>query len=139
MILKKLFILSATLFLFVELFACSIREETTTDCYTPIIENEYQFTYDTNSEYSKADFENLGVYSALAMEFGPFVFHQNADSIYTVLSLRQNGLCYVFIEYIEGTGISWYIQDVIEFPSNTVDQDFYSRILVSDYPNEILN
>jgi hypothetical protein len=109
------------------------------DYYTPIIDNNVSFTFNPHSTYIVSNFDNVGVFSSLAMEYGNMVFHQKEDSIYTVFSLNSNGLCYVFIEYIEGTGISWYIKDVIEYPSDSIDQIFYHRIFTMDYPDQIIN
>lgn len=141
------------------LFGCgseqpaSIRPE---EIVGPVIDNETVYLYNTDSKLTIEDFAGVSTLTDLQLTCGSSSIRKAEQPIYclkdangndldrenagyyTVYSLENGALCYVFLQFSPYTGTNFYVTYYVEFPSGLIDEDFYAAILQKDYPENIL-
>lgn len=120
------------------------------------VDNNTTYLYDGNSKLTIDDFAGISTLTELRLICGSSIIRKteqpifclkdsagnNLDSgnsgYYTIYSLKNNALCYVFLQFSPYTGTNYYIAYYVEYPSGRIDEDFYAAILQKDYPENIL-
>lgn len=101
--------------------------------------NDIAFNYDTNASLSIEDFDNISVVSSLYNKYPYFALRNNNNQYYTIYSLSNSRLCYVIIDYLPDTGITFAVKDYIEYPfKSESDSYIYDFLLKKDYPENLL-
>jgi hypothetical protein len=103
-----------------------------------IIDNDVNFKYDPSTQLSISDFEDINYLTELKGKIGNQVIHEFGGISYSIYSLKDKHLCYVFLRFSENTGIDCYVTSVVEYPSESIKGDFLGNILNKDNPKEIL-
>lgn len=120
------------------------------------IDNDTTYLYNGDSRLTIEDFAGVSTLTDLQLTCGSSSIRKAEQPIYclkdangndldrenagyyTVYSLENGALCYVFLQFSPYTGTNFYVTYYVEFPSGLIDEDFYAAILQKDYPENIL-
>lgn len=102
-------------------------------------DNETPYQYLSTSELTFEQISKCTSLSQIPLEYENKFFRETDDKCYAICSLEEEKLCYVFLRFSGYTGITYYIEKCVQYPSDDIDSDFYDSILEIDYPENILS
>lgn len=105
------------------------------------IDNESPYIFDENSKLTKNDFIGQPYLHVIFGKFGVVPIHRKDDNEYVVYCLEDSGLCYIFLEFNQNTGITYFVKEIIIYPNSTQEElnGLYDRICSFDYPEVLMN
>ena len=105
-----------------------------------IFSNDIVYSYDSNSKMTMKSFKGLHTITDLQNTFPIIAVRENASEYYTVYSLSENRLAYVWFKFSPDTGTTFFIKSIIEYPYTSVESEQkLSFLLEKDLPQNILN
>ena len=117
---------------------CSKTTSTIEVTNMPInIDNEFCISYDAQSQLVPEDFEDIQNITSLKIRFGNPVLRHVGEIYYTVYSLSNNQLSYIFFTFSPNTGVNLYVTDVQLFSKDEEGKEFFTFLLPQDYPSRI--
>ena len=102
------------------------------------VRNDVIYTYDGETTMETDAFSKIDSVSKLFGKCGSNIVHSNNGIYYTVYSLKDNRLCYVFFEYDEENGTDMRRLEFLEYPNADNEKKIKSRVLSKDYPENII-
>lgn len=100
--------------------------------------NDILFTYHPDTNLTIESFDDFTTLTELKIEVGVEAIRQNNDNFYTVYSLKDNQLAYVVLWYSLYTGVDFYIDNILVYPADNVEENL-PFLLEKDLPENILN
>jgi len=105
----------------------------------PVFDNEVPFVYDEYSKLTMDSFSGMTTMTELIVKYPMGSIRENEGKYYTVYSLKDKKLAYVIFFYSPDTGITFFINDIVEYPySSSVQKEELYFLLPQDLPEEIL-
>jgi hypothetical protein len=107
--------------------------------YTTTIDNSIDFSYNPRTKITTKKFNGLTTVTGFEIAFPGTILHQNQDEYYTVYSLKKNKLAYVVFHYSAYTGVTFYLNYIIEYPyASEEDRQKLWFLLEKDLPENIM-
>ena len=117
---------------------CSKTTSTIEVTNMPInIDNDFCFSYDSQSQLVPDDFVDMQNITSLKIRFGNPVLRHLGETYYTVYSLSDNRLSYIFFTFSPNTGVNFYVSDVQVFSKDEGEKEFFTSLFPQDYPSQI--
>lgn len=103
-----------------------------------LLNNPVLFTYHTDTTLTIESFDNFTTLADLKVKLGVEAIRENNGNYYTVYSLKDNKLAYVVFWYSLYTGVDFYIDNILVYPTDDVESEL-PFLLEKDLPDRILN